>query len=182
MPNLAGGCPPSPRCCGPWTTETCHVAEETPETLGGWFWLFFPSPNGYTLRIWPLRTGPRDSAPGRAAREAASRAQSLRTASAPTPERGGCSSPAPLSSEACRKRRLLPAHHFVCQENSAHFWILILSLVSYGLRRRDGGRGAGREEMRGVEGQREGDFRASTKSVPRTAHYCIRSPRSQHRI
>lgn len=27
-----------------------------------------------------------------------------------------------------------PAHDFVCEQNSAHLWILVLSLVRYGLR------------------------------------------------
>lgn len=58
-------------------------------------------------------------------------------------ERRAERSPAPLTSKARRTKRLLPAHDFVCQENSAHFRILILSLVSYGLRR-----------MRGQEGKK----------------------------
>lgn len=27
-----------------------------------------------------------------------------------------------------------PAHDFMCEENSAHFWVFVLSLVGYGLR------------------------------------------------
>lgn len=56
------------------------------------------------------------------------------------------SPPAPLSSKARRKKRHLPAHHFMRQENSAHFRIFILSLVSYGLQRSWGeGRRQGRQ-------------------------------------
>lgn len=27
-----------------------------------------------------------------------------------------------------------PAHDFMCEENSAHFWVLVLSLIGYGLK------------------------------------------------
>lgn len=28
----------------------------------------------------------------------------------------------------------VPAHNLMCEQNSAHFWILVLSLIRYGLR------------------------------------------------
>lgn len=30
-----------------------------------------------------------------------------------------------------------PAHDFMCEENSAHFWVLVLSLIGYGLKGRN---------------------------------------------
>lgn len=35
-----------------------------------------------------------------------------------------------------KKRGLLPAHHLMCQQDSAHFWVLILPLIGYGLSER----------------------------------------------
>lgn len=39
----------------------------------------------------------------------------------------------------CKKGKLSPwpcspAHDFMCEENSAHFWVLVLSLIGYGLK------------------------------------------------
>ncbi len=31
------------------------------------------------------------------------------------------------------QRRCLPAHNFMSKKNSAHFWILVLALINYGL-------------------------------------------------
>lgn len=31
-----------------------------------------------------------------------------------------------------------PAHDFMCEENSAHFWVLVLPLIGYGLKGANG--------------------------------------------
>jgi len=35
--------------------------------------------------------------------------------------------------DGAKKKKCLPAHNFMGKKNSAHFWILVLTLINYGL-------------------------------------------------
>lgn len=44
-----------------------------------------------------------------------------------------------------KKKGLLPAHHFMRQQDSAHFWVLILPFIGYGLSERKTRRDRGKD-------------------------------------